>query len=236
MENNRGRLFISSEYSSDPPTQAEEKFALSFTQEALVQARKKLEDLFGSFAGFSGLTIGAVHERWYSTLAPHSISADALVRFVRAPGPLVELPPISKRFSVGVLEEEDIQAIMEGERIARKRAYILTRLPTSICVRVTSEDENTEPVAWVMVNSDGSLGTLHVVPEYRRQGLAKVLINLSVAQTQTEQQEGDYSTGLDGWCYAYVDVENDSSMQLFNRMDGWTHSAVTYWIKFGRFL
>lgn len=71
------------------------------------------------------------------------------------------------------------------------------------------------PVAFILSQADGSLGSLWTAPAYRRRGLAKLVAN-------TRERA---STG----CHVYVGTDNEASARLWVGM-GWAVGWDVTWV------
>lgn len=73
---------------------------------------------------------------------------------------------------------------------------------------------------FVGMHEEGSLGILHVMEEYRRQGYGKIL------------EAYDVYTVLDkGWVpYGQVDIDNEASLALQEKMGNIRSDGIVYWV------
>lgn len=76
------------------------------------------------------------------------------------------------------------------------------------------------PVAWVMSHDDGSLGMLHVMNEFRRNGLGRILVNVMSAKLHEEKIP----------VFAHIEPTNLPSLKLFRSM-GFVDKAEVTWMK-----
>lgn len=76
-----------------------------------------------------------------------------------------------------------------------------------------------EPVCWIMTNSDGSLSALYTIPEYRRHGLAHWAV-----QDRLEKSE---EMGVRGHCYVFEG--NQASSALWVKL-GWEKAWRASWV------
>jgi GNAT superfamily N-acetyltransferase len=110
------------------------------------------------------------------------------------------------------------------------------------------------PVCWAVTHSDGALGSLYTIPEYRRKGLAHLVCarrlnedrrsqsHARVAETQGRERsqdrnqkqneepeagEGDAEEGIQGFCYVFA--SNSGSRRLMRSM-GWEEGWRVKWI------
>lgn len=75
------------------------------------------------------------------------------------------------------------------------------------------------PVAWVITLADGSTGALYTMPQYRRRGLAKVVVADRLAKCE--------GMGMPSYCH--VEVTNQASERMWEGM-GWTRGHKCQWI------
>lgn len=101
-------------------------------------------------------------------------------------------------------------------------AYILARSPYTTLLR---PKEGGRPVCWILTHADGSLGALYTLPEWRRRGLAKVVVR---ERLRAMAKEGD------GVLRANLQVEdgNTASESMWRGLNwepawqvGWVYSA-----------
>lgn len=85
--------------------------------------------------------------------------------------------------------------------------------------RVEAGERTPLPVAWVLTLSDGSTGALYTMPEYRRRGLAKVVVADRLAKC----------AGLGLRSYCHVEVTNEASERMWEGM-GWERGHKCQWI------
>ena len=81
--------------------------------------------------------------------------------------------------------------------------YLIRNAP-AICAVDT---RNNAVAGWVLVQHYGAIGMLNVLPEYRGQGLAQLLV-----QRLTDELQ---SRGLSS--FAYIELENDPSFRVFEK-------------------
>lgn len=75
------------------------------------------------------------------------------------------------------------------------------------------------PVAWVITLPDGAIGALYTMPDYRRRGLAKMVVADRLAKCA--------HLGLPTYCH--VEVTNQASERMWEGM-GWTRGHKVQWV------
>lgn len=86
-----------------------------------------------------------------------------------------------------------------------------------------------DPIAWSFLGPDASLSSLHVEPEQRGQGLAKVLANKLFAEGMNIYGE-EPSASTDRWAHADVAVDNIASNNVCKGLGG-SWSFHVYWVR-----
>lgn len=81
-------------------------------------------------------------------------------------------------------------------------------------------ENNGVPVAWVMSHDDGSVGMLHVMNEFRRKGLGRMLVDAMSAKVKEKNMP----------VFAHIEPSNLPSLKLFRSM-GFVDKAVVTWMK-----
>jgi ribosomal protein S18 acetylase RimI-like enzyme len=106
--------------------------------------------------------------------------------------------------------------------IPRSRDYMLSRLSQMTVARLTPTNPNssTAAIAWITTHPDFSMGTLHVDPNHRRRGLAKLV---SLARVQSSR-----SAGVPGW--VCVGTGNTASEAVWKGL-GWKREWDAEWIE-----
>ena len=200
-----------------------------------------------------GYHVGRVHEKWGPCLGPVTImSSGPLVCLIRPPPPPqspVSTPPItsetpyrkSDRWIISRFGPSDIDFIQSTSLIPRHKAYLESRAHTSISIHdghaidaVTGTPKST-PVAWSIIQADGSFGVLWVEPSHRGLGLGDLVLNECVSRSGTyhgfsgNQVTG---TGILGWQWADASPVNSRSIQFFSRQEGWRIGWGTQFLTF----
>ena len=203
-----------------------------------------------------GYYIGRVHEKWAPCLDPITIlRTGPLVCIIRPPPPLPPSPQEaspsshpptpdetsdrkSDRWIISRFSPSDIDFIQSTSLIPRHKAYLESRVHTSISIHdshLIDANGKSNPVAWSMIQADGSFGVLWVEPSHRGLGLGDLVLNECVARLGTfhgvigNQVTG---TGILGWQWADASPVNARSVQFFSRQEGWRIGWGTQWLTF----
>jgi len=109
-----------------------------------------------------------IRTRWRGPDAGRRLWYNHCFLYVLRPGRLV----IDRTYRVSRLRPEDAQLIARAWPYGRSPEHILRRLRSGpgYCIR-----RRRTPVAWALTHDDGSMGFLHVLKEYRGQGMARTL-------------------------------------------------------------
>ncbi|KAF9651138.1 hypothetical protein BDM02DRAFT_978122 [Thelephora ganbajun] len=206
-----------------------------------------------------GYHVGRVHEKWIPCLDPITIQRTGpLVCLTRPPPPppppqgaSTSSTPLTTgtgetpdRWIISQFSLSDIDFIKSTSSIPRHKAYLESRTHTSISIRDrncltdvnavgTSTDSN--PVAWSIIQADGSFGVLWVEPSHRGLGLGDLVLNECVSRLETYHGFSGNKvtgTGILGWQWADVSPANARSVQFFSRQEGWKIGWGTQWISF----
>jgi len=206
-----------------------------------------------------GYHVGRVHKKWGPCLDPVTImSSGPLVCLIRPPPPPPprqrdtsppRTPPItsetpyrkSDRWIISRFGHSDIDFIQSTSLIPRHKAYLESRAHTSISIRdghaidaATGTPKST-PVAWSIIQADGSFGVLWVEPSHRGLGLGDLVLNECVSRSGTYRGfSGDQvtGTGILGWQWADASPVNARSIQFFSRQEGWKIGWDTQFLTF----
>ena len=132
---------------------------------------------------------GPIHGKWVEVLAPMSTFQIPCVRYVFPPGALTrdswrstvrEGDEPGVEVEVSEIRSSDLPFVHGASSPPRADAYLLSRAPYSVCLRVQEDvitgTDGGRPVACVLLHSDGSLGALHVDSKYQRRGLGKLVV------------------------------------------------------------
>ena len=206
-----------------------------------------------------GYHVGRVHEKWGPCLDPVTIMRSGpLVCLVCPPPPPPpqpqeasppSVPPItdgtpyrkSDRWIISRFGPSDIEFIQSTSLIPRHKAYLESRAHTSISIRdghaidaVTGTPKST-PVAWSIIQADGSFGVLWVEPSHRGLGLGDLVLDECVSRSGTYRGfSGNQvtGTGILGWQWADASPVNARSIQFFSRQERWRIGWGTQFLTF----
>jgi GNAT superfamily N-acetyltransferase len=191
-----------------------------------------------------GILLGSVNEKWQPCLAPLGNWLTDNTKFLRGPTYERAVSPFDLStealksaygLPAGValdrLQDDDLELVMSLTHF-RTYEYLAGRKKKSICVRVPDESRTNgvmTPVAWVLVHADGSLGTLHVQPEYRRHGLAKGVMR-ALVDSLAGSRDGHVG-GTFGWFAVDVQMGNKSAERFFGALEGWNPAWQVGWMR-----
>lgn len=116
--------------------------------------------------------------------------------------------------------------ILSTSEVAHPPSYLLNRLPFSTALFLsTPSSPLAEPllIASCFTHRDGCLGTLHVSPSHRRQGLARIIIE--AREKRLQEQGGE---GVRG--FAHVALPNEESRGLMRAMR-WEENWGVAWVR-----
>ena len=206
-----------------------------------------------------GYIIGRVHEKWVPCFDPITIQrSPRLMCLIRPPPPLgpqqemspsntppttdVDEPPDRKsdRWIISQFWPSDIDFVKATSLIPRQKAYFKSRAHASISVHDSHMVDATgaskpNPIAWCIIQGDGSFGVLQVEPSHRGLGLGDLVINECISRAETYHGfSGNKATGTGilGWHWADVSPINVGSVRFFSRQDGWVIGWGEEWLTF----
>jgi hypothetical protein len=209
-----------------------------------------------------GYHIGRTHEKWAPCLDPITIQRSGpLVCLIRPP-PFPLLPPLedlllnspsvareapdlkSDRWVISTFSPSDIDFIKTTSLISRHKAYLESRAHTSIVIHDSDPadinvnvnvNDRKNPVAWSIIQADGSFGVLWVEPSHRGLGLGDLALNECISRSETYHGFSGNKvagTGILGWQWADVSSLNAPSVRFFSKQEGWKIGWGTQWITF----
>lgn len=243
------RFFCSAESKDAPPTPEEETHVVEVistiykalrTGSSLVEGIKQETAFREVFELKYVIGIGALHDIWASCLhhVAARVSEDVCTKFFRPPqSPSLATysgsdESINDQWDISVLWECDIDLVVDRSPYKRSQESMLTRIPYSVCIKPKGEDI---PIAWQLLYPDGSIGMLHVEPEYRRMGLGKTIVRAlckkleELYRTEDKGKVGKYPWAR--WEFVDVIVGNQKSMSLLKSLesDGWQKGWDCRW-------
>ena len=144
------------------------------------------------------------------------------------------------RWIISRFRPSDIDFIQSTSLISRHKAYLESRAHTSISIHDAhvadgTSKPNPNPVAWSIIQADGSFGVLWVEPSHRGLGLGDLVLKECMNQLETYHGLSGKrvtGTGILGWQWADASPENARSIQFFLRQEGWMVGWGTQWITF----
>jgi predicted GNAT family acetyltransferase len=122
---------------------------------------------------------------------------------------------IDRTHKVGYLKPEDARLIVDYWPHGRNEAYIRWRIAAGPTCAIRQKGRL---VAWALTHTDGSMGILHVLDNYRGQGMARSIT--------TALAERCLKAGLRP--FLYIVEKNKASINLTKSM-GFTRHAVVGW-------
>jgi hypothetical protein len=195
-------------------------------------------------------------------IRPPQTSPPPLLQVVSPPGTPGEAPlgglelAESDRWIVSRFGPSDIDFMhltRSTHLIPRRKAYLESRSHTSIVIhdRHLSANvnvnvngnadagvfkEKSNPVAWSIIQTDGSLGVLWVQPSYRGLGLGDLVLARCIDRSETYHgwsgENEVTGTGVLGWQWADVSLANTHTVRFFSRQEGWSSGWGSQWITF----
>ncbi|KAI8576320.1 hypothetical protein K450DRAFT_257683 [Umbelopsis ramanniana AG] len=121
--------------------------------------------------------------------------------------------------------EHDAELIRTSNKVPFDPAYVIECCKLSSVLR----KKDGEMVAWACTHADGCIAALHVRPEWRRLGLAQVVVN-SLCQKQAQRFK-DLQANYQLYNQAVIENFNSASESMFKKL-GWTKTDVgVTWIR-----
>ena len=112
--------------------------------------------------------------------------------------------------------------------VPRPLEYYRSRSSQSTVIRHKSSGE---AVCWILLHADGSIGALYTLPQWRRKGLAEIVVrqNIKCRQIQLSQHgdRGGHREERRDFCYVFKG--NTASERLWVKM-GWEEGWGVRWI------
>jgi len=229
----QGRLFCSADASSEDVAPEELAHREKVARLYVVTASSLVRTLPGHEED-SEYILGVVHEKFAPLVRPYARGTPI------APCRLFFYPPSNTevidtaatgpgaRWLVTNLEESDLELVRSTSQVQRTIEYLRTRIPVSTCIRDPDSADGKRLVAWVVKQSDGSLGLLYVDPAYRGKGLG----GLAVRECMKRLNEKSENFGLASqWNFVEVFRENSLGIGFFSRQKGWEAGWETWWVR-----
>lgn len=231
LELKQACLFCSEETSPSPPSSVAESHVIGAIR-AFMHIVDTKYNLKGTTDGASAFLFGSLHEKWVSCLQSYQLRTSPCVRYVCIPRPSEASPSIlESNLMFSQIQDTDVDYILGKSHISRTPEYILSRASKSVCIRSAAHDVcESQPVAWVLLHADGSIGMLHVEPKLRRKGLAQLLTNQLLHKLQPTVGVIHSGGGALGWNWADVEEGNEGGKLFFNSLVGWKKERMCYWI------
>jgi GNAT superfamily N-acetyltransferase len=105
--------------------------------------------------------------------------------------------------------------------VPRPLAYYVSR---SHCSTVIRQISTQEAVCWIILHADGALGALYTLPDWRRKGLAEIVVRQNIRWRNLHL---DGKGGRRDFCYVFKG--NTASERLWVKM-GWEEGWGVRWI------
>jgi len=242
LTDNQFRFFCSAE-SNLPPTPDEETHVFGAIQ-SFINAIQIRDPLIRGIDidtivhhvddGQASIFFGSLHEKWIPGIQNLTTRPSPCVKFIRSPRPAAMTIPCCE--SIGDWEisepgEQDIDIIRGRATFPRSREFVASRLPYSVCIRLKEGDGT--PIAWHLLLQDGSLGMLHVEPEYRRKNLGKLCTEAIIAKLEDKFRPDEGRVEKYPWKrWEFLDVlaGNEKGLGFAASLDGWERGWVSYWV------
>ncbi|RCH92810.1 hypothetical protein CU098_010905, partial [Rhizopus stolonifer] len=117
--------------------------------------------------------------------------------------------------------QEDIDLIKSATSVDYELEYLKQCAFISTAIKTNDKDE--QLAGWVLTHRDMLVGALQVLPNWRRQGLADILVQNICTKYVEFFKENLTEVALDKLYFvATVEAHNDASARLFEKM-GWVH-------------
>ncbi|KAI0072778.1 hypothetical protein K474DRAFT_1577323, partial [Panus rudis PR-1116 ss-1] len=238
------RFFCSAEWSTAPARPEEEKHVIglwrSFYQQRNLHG-DSMPRIFHELEGFKRVVcIGSLHVKWIACLTPFIVNDGPCYKYIHPPNLTATRTVESARWDaspnpkwiITELREDDIDLVNSRVHFPRPRESLRIRLPWSVAIRHADKPDG-PPIAWQVLYSDGSMGMLHVEPESRRQGLAKLCISALMRKVEEGFHIDDPKFAekypWKRWEHMDVVVGNEKSTALISSLDGWVGGWGCHW-------
>ncbi|KAH8554521.1 hypothetical protein BGW37DRAFT_480049 [Umbelopsis sp. PMI_123] len=124
-----------------------------------------------------------------------------------------------EELTVDSANQVDAEQIRVSNKVVFPLSYVLECCQISAVLRKSDGDM----VVWACTHADGAIAMLHVLPEWRRLGLAQILVNI-LCQKQARAFH-DFHADYQLYTQAVVENFNDASKNVFKKL-GWTKTDV----------
>ncbi|ORX60493.1 hypothetical protein DM01DRAFT_1161328 [Hesseltinella vesiculosa] len=119
--------------------------------------------------------------------------------------------PEATKYTVDVVTDQDVEEVVKRNKIDYDPIYVKDCCKYSVALR-----DGDKLIAWAFTHRDMPIGGLHVIPEYRRQGLASVVMS-HLTDKHAKLYRSVYP-GRNTFVSAIIEVTNPASMALFTSL------------------
>jgi hypothetical protein len=130
----------------------------------------------------------------------------------------------------GTVRPQDFELVKSRTQIPRKNRTLALLPSVAIFPQPDHGGVDVDPIAWCFLGVDGSLASLHVEPEWRGKGLAK-MASRKLWNDGFVVFDGDEGKGEDGWlAHSDVHVDNMESRGVaksLGGLEGW----MVWWVR-----
>jgi len=211
-------LFCSEDASPLPPTPTHEAHVMNVIRSFLALPGEEYGRLLHSGAKERRvLTYGSVHSKWTQCIEPYTLKISRYITYLCERTDDRTVTSVPEGMLLSQLCESDVEVVMEESSVGRTREYFVSRFPTSICMRT---HHSHKPVAWALMHANGSIGTLHVEPEFRRKGLGQLVMRELVNRFANRE----------GWNWVDVHENNTAAVRFFDSLTDWNAGWTCMWI------
>ncbi|KZT26768.1 hypothetical protein NEOLEDRAFT_207535 [Neolentinus lepideus HHB14362 ss-1] len=241
LDNNQARYFCSAENNQEEPSQQEKAHVLDFIRAFLNIVNKlglsssiKMIPANEQVTAKGGIMVGSMHQKWVDTLSPLAGRIGPCTKFLRPPSVPGSAPitigGLEGNFTISPLTALDIQTLVSTSAIPHSKEYFLSRCDTSICIgTIGAEGSPSQPVAWALQHTDGSIGTLYVQPELRGKGLARTVVE-SLVRRLDQAEMPEERGGAFRWNWVDTVENNVNAERFFGSLQGWNKGWMCYWM------
>ncbi|KAI8391510.1 uncharacterized protein BYT42DRAFT_602330 [Radiomyces spectabilis] len=147
-------------------------------------------------------------------------------RFVHPISAFNEIAQYDGSYQMRKLTVDNVDQVIKHNKIAYEREYVADCLQFSSTLWTSDE----APVAWAMTHRDLCIGALFVRPEYRRQGLAALIVADLCHQHAKFFEKHGLNPNLEHYAQAVVECDNGPSAAMFTRLGWQTVGPGLTWI------